>query len=57
MISRIAWTRTTLKSRFKFWTKPPLGVQVSEASDLPMVGYLLEMLFDQSAFGATIQIR
>jgi hypothetical protein len=57
MISRIAWTRTTLKSRFKFWTKPPLGVQVLEASDLPMVGYLLEMLFDQSAFGATIQIR
>jgi hypothetical protein len=57
MVSIIAWTRTTLKSKFRFWIKPPLSVQTSDASDLPMVGYLLELLCDQSPFGATMQIR
>jgi hypothetical protein len=57
MISIIAWTWTALKSVFKFWTKPSLGVRVSDASDLPMVGYLLEALFDRLPFGATMQIR
>jgi hypothetical protein len=56
MVSIIAWTRT-LKFEFKFWTKPPLGVRASDASDLPMVGYLLEVLFDRSPFEATMQIR
>jgi hypothetical protein len=57
MVSIIAWTRTILKSRFKFWTKPLLGVRVPDASDLPMVEYLLELLCDRSSFGATMQIR
>jgi hypothetical protein len=38
MVSIIAWTRTALKSGFKFWTKPLLDVRASDASDLPMVG-------------------
>jgi hypothetical protein len=57
MVSIIAWTRTTLKSGYKFQTKPPLGVRASDASDLSMVGYLLELLCDQSPFGATIRMR
>jgi hypothetical protein len=57
MVSIITWTQTTLKSGFKFRTKPSLGVQVSDASDLPMVGYLLEVLFDRSPLEATMQIR
>jgi hypothetical protein len=50
-------TRTTLKSGFRFRTKPPLGVRASDASILPMVGYLLELLCDRSPFGGTMQIR
>jgi hypothetical protein len=42
---------------FKFRTKPPLGIQASDASYLLMVGYLLEVLFDRSSLGATMQIR
>jgi hypothetical protein len=57
MVSIIAWTRTTLKSGYKFQTKPPLGVRASDASDLSMVGYLLELLCDRSPFGATIRMR
>jgi hypothetical protein len=57
MISIIVWTRTILKSGFKFRTKLPLGVQASDASDFPMVEYLLEVLFDRSPFETTMQIR
>jgi hypothetical protein len=57
MVSIIAWTRMTLKFGFRFRTKLVLRVQASNASDLPMVGYLLEMLFDRSSFGATIRTR
>jgi hypothetical protein len=57
MVSIIAWTQTALKSIFKFWTKPSLSVQASDASDLSMVGYMLEGLFGRSPFGATMQIR
>jgi hypothetical protein len=46
MVSIIACTQTTLKSGFRFRTKPPLGVWASNVSDLSMVGYLLELLFD-----------
>jgi hypothetical protein len=56
MVSIIVYTRTTLKSGFKFRIKPPFGVQASDASDLSMMGYLLEMLCDRSQFGATMQI-
>jgi hypothetical protein len=52
MVSIIAWTQTTLKYGSKFQTKPPLGIRASDASDLLMVGYLLELLCDQSPFGA-----
>jgi hypothetical protein len=41
----------TLKFRFKFQIMPALGVRASDASDLPMVGYLLELLCDGSPFG------
>jgi hypothetical protein len=34
-----------------------LGVWASDISDLPIVGYPLEMLRDRSPFGATIRIR
>jgi hypothetical protein len=57
MVFMIAWTRTALKFGFRFRTKPPLGVRASDTSDLPMVGYLVEVLFDRSPFGATMQIR
>jgi hypothetical protein len=43
MVSMIDCTRTTLKSRFNFQICPVLGVRASEASDLPMVGYPLEL--------------
>jgi hypothetical protein len=46
MVFIIAWTRMTLKSGFKFRTKPLLDVWASDASDLLMVGYLLELLCD-----------
>jgi hypothetical protein len=32
-----------LKSGFKFRISPVLGVRASDASDLPMVGYPLEL--------------
>jgi hypothetical protein len=54
MVSIIAWTRTPLKSKFRFGAKPPLGVRASNASDLPMIGYLLEVLLDRSPIGATM---
>jgi hypothetical protein len=43
MVSMIACTHTTLKSGFKIWISPVLGVWASEVSDLPMVGYPLEL--------------
>jgi hypothetical protein len=43
LVSMIACTRTTLKSEFKFRISHVLGVRASEASDLPMVGYPLEL--------------
>jgi hypothetical protein len=46
MVSMIACTRTALKSGFKFRISPVLGVRASEASDLPMVGYPLELWRD-----------
>jgi hypothetical protein len=57
MVFMIAWTQIALKSGFRFRTKLPLGVQVSDTYDLSVVGYLLEVLFDRSPFGATMQIR
>jgi hypothetical protein len=52
MVFMISWTRAALKSEFRFWTKPTLGVRASDAFDLPMVGYLLELLRDRFLFGA-----
>jgi hypothetical protein len=43
MVSMIACTHTVLKSGFKFRISPVLGVRASEASDLPMVKYPLEL--------------
>jgi hypothetical protein len=57
MVSMIDCTRTTLKYGFKFRISHVLGVQASDASDLPMVGYPLELWRGWSSFGATIQMR
>jgi hypothetical protein len=46
-----------LKSEFSFRAKPALGVRASDTSDLSMVGYLIELVCDQSLFGATIRKR
>jgi hypothetical protein len=40
----IVWTRMTLKFGFRFQTKPMLGVQASDASDLHIVEYPLELV-------------
>jgi hypothetical protein len=53
----IVLTRTALKSGFRFRTNPTLGVWASHVSDLPIVGYPLELLWDRSPFGATIRMR
>jgi hypothetical protein len=47
MVFMIAYTQIALKSRFWFQTKPSFSVRASDASDLPMVRYLLEVLFDR----------
>jgi hypothetical protein len=57
MVFMIGCTRTALKSRFRFRTNPTLGVWASNTSDLPVVGYSLELLQDRSLFRATIRIR
>jgi hypothetical protein len=41
--SIIVWNRATLKSRFRFWIIPALGDRALDASNLLMVGYLLEL--------------
>jgi hypothetical protein len=46
-----------LKSEFRFWIILSLGVWASDASDLPMVGCLLELLWDGALAEATIMIR
>jgi hypothetical protein len=46
-----------LKSLFKFRTNLSLGVRASDASDLPMVGYLLELLCEGAPVGATMMMR
>jgi hypothetical protein len=57
MVSMIAYTQTVLKSGFRFRTTPVLGVWASDASDLSIVGYPLELLRDRSPFGTTIRMR
>jgi hypothetical protein len=52
----ITWTRTSLKSGFRFRPNPTLGVWAPDVSDLPIVGYPLELLRDRSPFGATIRM-
>jgi hypothetical protein len=54
MVSIISWTQIALKSGLRFRAKPPLGVRASDAFDLPLVGYLLEVLLDRSPFRATM---
>jgi hypothetical protein len=46
-----------LKSGFRFWIIPSLDVQASNASDLPMVGCLLDLLCEGAPTGATMMIR
>jgi hypothetical protein len=57
MVTMIVWTRTTLKSGFRFRANPTLGVWAWDFSDLPIVGYQLELLRDRSPFGAIIRMR
>jgi hypothetical protein len=42
--SMMVWSRTALKSEFKFQIILSSGLRASDASDLPMVGYWLEVL-------------
>jgi hypothetical protein len=51
--SMIVWNCMTLKSGFRFQIIPALGVWASDTSNLPMAGYLLELVCDRSLFGAT----
>jgi hypothetical protein len=46
-----------LKSVFRFWIIPSLDVRASDASDLLMMGYQLELLCEGSPAGATMMIR
>jgi hypothetical protein len=47
----------TLKSEFRFRTNPALGVWALDITDLPIIGYPLELLWDRSPFKATIRMR
>jgi hypothetical protein len=46
-----------LKSRFRFRANVSLGVRASNASDLPMIGYLLELFCKGALAGATMMMR
>jgi hypothetical protein len=51
------WSHTALKSGFRFRTIQSLDVRASDASDLLMVGYLLELFYDGAPIGATRMMR
>jgi hypothetical protein len=53
----IIWTRMALKSGFRFQTNLTLWVWAPDVSDLPIVGYPLELWWDRSPFGATIRMK
>jgi hypothetical protein len=53
----IVWSQMALKSKFRFWIILSLGVRASNASELPMIGYLLELFYEESPAGATIMMR
>jgi hypothetical protein len=57
MDSIIVLSHMALKSRFRFWIITSLGVWASDTSDLPMVGYRLELLCEGPPTGATLMIR
>jgi hypothetical protein len=46
-----------MKSRFIFWIIPSLDVRALDASDLPMMGYQLELLCEGPPARATMMIR
>jgi hypothetical protein len=46
-----------LKFGFRFWTNLSLGVWASNASDLPMVGYLMELFCEGAPARATMMMR
>jgi hypothetical protein len=55
--SMMVWSRTTLKSGFRLQVNLLLGVRASDASDLPMIGYLLELFCKGAPVGATMMMR
>jgi hypothetical protein len=55
--SMIVWSHTALKSKFRFRANLSLGVWTSDASDLLMVGYLLELFCEGAPVGATMMMR
>jgi hypothetical protein len=55
--SIIVWSHIALKSRFRLRIILVFGIRASDASDLPMMGYLLELLCDGSLTGAIIMMR
>jgi hypothetical protein len=46
-----------LKSEFRFWIIPSLVIRASDAFDLPMMEYRLELFCDGAPVGATMMIR
>jgi hypothetical protein len=55
--SMMVWSHTVLKFGFRFWTNLSLGVRASDAFDLSMVGYLLELFYEGAPIGATMMMR
>jgi hypothetical protein len=55
--SMMVWSRTTLKSEFRFWANLSLGIRASDTFDLPIVGYLLELFCEGAPTGATMMMR
>jgi hypothetical protein len=55
--SMMVWSRMALKPGFRFWANLSLSVQASDAFDLSMVGYLLEMFCEGAPIGANMMMR
>jgi hypothetical protein len=53
----MVWSRTTFKSGFRFWTNLLLGVQAYDASNLPMVGCLLELFCEGHPIRGNMMMR
>jgi hypothetical protein len=55
--SMMVWSHIALKSEFRFWANLSLGVRAADASNLPMVRYLLELFYEGAPVGVTMMMR